>query len=99
MNSPPSQESPVRVSVSEAARLFGVNPRTIRRAIQEQKIRYIVVQNRYKISFSSLVQWSQSTGHLRSQRDKDGIGQWVDTWKIRTVRYSPRPPAKDEPET
>ncbi|MBM3205208.1 helix-turn-helix domain-containing protein, partial [Candidatus Uhrbacteria bacterium] len=48
----------LRVSVGEAARLFGVNPRTVQRAIKENKLRYIVVKNRYKILFSSLVSWS-----------------------------------------
>ena len=37
---------PVRVSVSEAARLFGVDQHTIRRAIKRQELRYIVVQSR-----------------------------------------------------
>jgi excisionase family DNA binding protein len=87
-------ESSVRVSISEAARLFGINPRTIRRAIKDQHLRYIVVQNRYKISFASLVTWSQSTGALKRKRDEHGIGQWVDQWKIKNTRFSPRPPAE-----
>jgi len=95
MNSPQSDHASqqVRVSVSTAARLFGVNPRTIRRAVTENKIKYIVVQNRYKLSFSSLVAWSQSTTALRRKRDQEGIGQWVDQWKIRNPLFSPRPPA------
>lgn len=86
-------EHQVRVTISEAARLFGVNPRTIRRAIQKQELRYIVVQNRYKILFSSLIPWSQKWTSIQNKRDQKGIGQWVDQWKIRNTRYSPRPPA------
>jgi excisionase family DNA binding protein len=85
-------ENQLRVSISEAARLFGINPRTIRRAIKEQKIRYIVVQNRYKILFSSLVSWSQTQTHIQRKRDRLGIGQWVEKWKIRNTLYSPRAP-------
>ena len=91
-----TQESAVRVSISEASRLFGISQRTIRRAIQTQKLRYIVVQNRYKILFASLVTWSQSKDVLRQRRDQQGIGQWVDQWKIKNVRYSPRPPVSVE---
>ncbi len=82
----------VRVSVSEAARLFGVNSRTIRRAIAAGEIRYIVVRGRYRILFESLVAWSQRQVTVRNKRDAKGIGQWVDRWKIKNPKFSPRPP-------
>ena len=82
----------VRVSISEAARLFGVNPRTIRRAIAAGQIRYIVVQGRYKLHFGSLVSWSQKTPSVSRKRDEKGIGQWVGQWKIRNPLFSPRQP-------
>lgn len=84
--------NPVRVSVGEAARLFGVNSRTIRRAIKNQELLYIVVRNRYKILFSSLVNWSQTWTSIKNKRDRLGIGQWVDQWKIKNKLYSPREP-------
>lgn len=87
-----NKENIVRVTVSEAARLFGVNPRTIRRAITAQELRYIVVRNRYKISFPSLVAWSQMQTKVRNKRDVQGIGQWVDQWRVRNMKFSPRPP-------
>jgi len=89
---PKNKEQLVRVTVSEAARLFGVNPRTIRRAITAQELRYIVVRNRYKISFPSLVTWSQGQAKLRRKRDEQGIGQWIDQWRMRNLKYSPRTP-------
>lgn len=82
----------LRVSVGEAARLFGVNPRTVQRAIKENKLRYIVVKNRYKILFSSLVSWSQSAIKIQNKRDTLGVGQWVEKWKMKNTLYSPRPP-------
>jgi len=82
----------VRVSISEAARLFGVNPRTIRRAIASGELRYVVVQGRYKLHFGSLVSWSQRTVTARNKRDAQGIGQWVDQWKIKNPKFSPREP-------
>ncbi len=89
-----SNENAVRVTISEAARLFGVNPRTIRRAISSGDIRYIVVQGRYKILFESLVTWSQRKTSVRNKTNSVGIGQWVDQWKIKNARYSPRPPSE-----
>jgi len=84
----------VRVSISEAARLFGIHARTIRRAIQAGEIRYIVVRNRYKLHFASLISWSQRTATVRNKRDSRGIGQWVEQWKIKNAKFSPRPPEK-----
>lgn len=79
----------VRVSISEAARLFGVNPQTIRRAIKNQEITYIVVAGRYKINFESLVKWSQQKTTVRNKSNNQGIGQYVDKWKIKNTLYSP----------
>jgi excisionase family DNA binding protein len=84
-------DSVIRVSVSEAARLFGVSQLTIRRAIQEKKVTYVVVQNRYKISFESLVKWSQETVIAKNKLESRGIGQFVAAWKIKNTLYSPNP--------
>lgn len=86
----------IRLSVSEAARMFGVSPRTIRRAIAEQKVTYVVVQGRYKINFESLLRWSQDTTTVRNKRDKQGIGQYVQQWKVRNRLFSPNPKALGE---
>ena len=81
----------IRVSVSEAARLFGVNTQTIRRAIQAQEITYVVVAGRYKLNFESLVKWSQRHTTVRNKLAKKGIGQFIDRWKIKNPLYSPNP--------
>ncbi len=86
----------VRLSVSEAARLFGVSQRTIRRAIKDEQLTYVVVQGRYKINFESLLRWSQRTTTARNKRDKAGIGQYVDKWKIKNKLYSPNPKSIEE---
>lgn len=81
----------IRVSVSEASRLFGVNQKTIRRAIKDNQIKYIVVQGRYKINFESLLKWSQGRTTAKNKLAKQGIGQYVDKWKIKNKLYSPDP--------
>ena len=79
----------VRVSISEAARLFGVNSQTIRRAIKNQEITYVVVAGRYKLNFESLVRWSQDKTTVKKKSDQFGIGQYVSKWKIKNTLYSP----------
>jgi excisionase family DNA binding protein len=86
-----SSKELIRVSISEAARLFGVNAQTIRRAIKAQEITYVIVGGRYKINFESLVKWSQRHTTVRNKLVKKGIGQFVDKWKISNPLYSPNP--------
>ena len=84
-------DSVIRLSVSEAARMFGISQRTIRRAIKNQEITYVVVQGRYKINFESVLRWSQRTTTVRNKRDKKGLGQYVGQWKIKNKLFSPNP--------
>ena len=84
----------IRLSVSQAAKLFGVSDRTIRRALALNQIRYIIVRNRYQLNFESLLSWSQKSKGLIKKRDQQGIGQWVDKWKINNQKFSPRPPTE-----
>ncbi len=98
-----SQKEMIRVSISEAARLFGVSQQTIRRAIKQEEVIYIVVAGRYKIHFESLVKWSQEKTTVRNKTNKSGIGQYVSKWNINNKLYSPSkklvkpsPPLADE---
>ena len=79
----------IRLSVSEAAKLFGVNSQTIRRAITKKEIAYVVVTGRYKINFDSLIKWSQLKSTVKKKSNENGIGQYVDKWKIKNTLYSP----------
>jgi excisionase family DNA binding protein len=88
----------VRVSPSQAAQLFGVNERSVRRAIKNGELRYIVVQGRYKINFEDLVHWSQQMPSRQQKRDNEGIGQYVNQWKIRNKKYSPSAKVVEEKE-
>lgn len=72
---------------------------TVRRAIKDQEVTYVVVQGRYKINFESLLRWSQRTTTVRHKRDRDGIGQYVEQWHIHNRLFSPNPNAtKEEPD-
>ncbi|MFH1292340.1 MAG: helix-turn-helix domain-containing protein [bacterium] len=85
----------IRVSVSEAARLFGVTSQTVRRALSSGEITYIIVAGRYKINFESLVKWSQRKTTVKNKLAKQGIGQYVGKWKITNPLYSPNPKSVD----
>ncbi|PIT87127.1 MAG: hypothetical protein COU31_04590 [Candidatus Magasanikbacteria bacterium CG10_big_fil_rev_8_21_14_0_10_40_10] len=81
----------IRVSISEASRLFGVNTQTVRRAISAGEITYIVVSGRYKLNFESLVKWSQRKTTVRNKLANKGIGQFISSWRISNPLYSPNP--------
>lgn len=94
LKNPKTESEPkeiIRLSVSEAAKLFGVNSQTIRRAIQAQEITYAVVAGRYKIHFESLVKWSQRHTTIKNKMAQKGIGQYVEKWKIKNPMFSPNP--------
>ncbi len=79
----------IRLTPSQAAQLFGVNERSIRRALKTGDLRYIIVQGRYKINFEDLVKWSQKMPKRKQKMDSVGIGQFVDKWKITNTKFSP----------
>jgi excisionase family DNA binding protein len=85
------ENKPIRVTISQAANLFGISTKTIRRAIQNQEIRYVVVRGVYKINFESLLKWSQERKKIQNKLNNQGIGQYVGNWKIKNKLYSPNP--------
>jgi excisionase family DNA binding protein len=84
----------IRISISEASRLFGVSPKTIRLAIRFGQITYVVVRGRYKLNFESVLTWSQASTRRRNIFQKSGLGQYAEQWKIRNRKYSPHPPTE-----
>ncbi len=81
----------IRLSVSESAKFFGIEQKTVRRAIKDGSLRYIVVRGRYRIAFESLLEWSQKRPKVKNKLATQGVGQYVDKWKIKNKLYSPNP--------
>ena len=81
----------IRITISEAARLFGVSPLTIRRAIKDNKISYVVVLGRYKLNFESVLRWSQESVRTKIKMENVGIGRYVEKWRIKNTLFSPNP--------
>lgn len=88
----------IRISISEAGRLFGVSTKTIRLAIKNQEIKYVIVRGRYKLLFESVLKWSQSGTRRKNKLSNEGIGQYVDNWKISNKKFSPNPKTIQEDE-
>lgn len=86
-----TEDMPIRLSITQAANLFGVTERTIRTALRRTELHYIVVRNRYRINFDSLLAWSQKSSRRRNRRDSRGLGRFVHTWRIRNKKFSPNP--------
>lgn len=69
------------LSVSEAAKLCGLNTKTVRRAIQAKKIKYKIVNNRYSIDLASIIIYVYKFKKLKNKFNMLGIGQYVEKWK------------------
>lgn len=82
---------PIRISISEAGRLFGVSTKTIRQALKNEEIRYIISRGRYKLNFESILNWSQQSTRRRNLLSTAGVGQFVKKWDIHNKKYSPNP--------
>ena len=72
---------PIWLSVSEAAKLGGVQTKTIRRAIQFNYVKYKIVSNRYLIDFPTLITYLHTKTKLKNKLNQLGLGQYVDKWK------------------
>jgi excisionase family DNA binding protein len=81
-STPPGEVlSPIWLSVSESAKLGGVQTKTIRRGLDSGILKFKVVRNRYLINLATLATWMLKNTKLRNKFNHFGIGQYVDKWK------------------
>jgi len=74
-------KEPVWLSVSESAKFGGIQTKTIRRALQANKLVYKIVKDRYLIDLKSLLSFLYSTKKLANKLNQFGVGQYIDNWK------------------
>ena len=74
-------DNPLWLSVTEAAKIGGIQNKTIRRAIQSKTIKYKIISNRYLIEVSSLVTFLHTRTKLKNKLNQLGIGQYIENWK------------------
>ena len=69
------------LSVTEAAKISGVQNKTIRRAIKSNEVKYRIRKNRYEIEFLSLMYLLNSKTKLRNKFNLYGLGKYIKEWK------------------
>jgi len=74
-------DSPLWLSVSEAAKIGGVTTKTIRRALSSQDIKYKVVNNRYALDLASVIKFLYTKTKLKNKLNQKGIGQYIVKWR------------------
>jgi hypothetical protein len=73
--------NPIWLSVSEAAKIGGVTTKTIRRAIQAEKVKYTIHKDRYLVGLRSLIIYLNSSKKLRNKLNFNGLGQYIREWR------------------
>jgi hypothetical protein len=69
--------SPLWFSVSSSAKIGGVDPKTIRRALKSDSgLRYKIIKDRYKIELGSLLSFLNKNTKLKNKLNKSGLGQY-----------------------
>lgn len=75
-------ECPIWVTITEAAKLGGVENRTIRRAIKDKgEVKYKIERSKYMVEFKSLIWYLHKNTKLKNKLYRYGIGQYLDKWK------------------
>jgi len=91
------QNQSLPLSVSEAARLFGLSEKTIRRAVKTKELPVMMIKGRYRIQFKDVLSWSHDRPRLASARDTKGIGQFITEWRDSEAEEAePSKPEKPE---
>lgn len=75
-------DNPIFVSVSEAAKLGGVQDKTVRRALKTPNtpIKFKIIKDRYHIDLASFLSYLYKTKKLKNKLLNFGLGQYVKEW-------------------
>jgi hypothetical protein len=72
--------NPIWLSLTEAAKIGGLDKKTIKRAIKKDLIKYKIVDNRYQVEFRSAILFLLSRKKLWNKLNETGIGQYIEKW-------------------
>jgi uncharacterized protein with von Willebrand factor type A (vWA) domain len=73
--------NPIWLTMAEAAKLGGIQKRTIKRAIRAKAIKFRIVESRYQVDLRSTLLYFFSKKKLWNKLQESGIGQYVEKWK------------------
>jgi hypothetical protein len=74
-------DNPIWLTMAEAAKLGGIQKRTIKRAVRAGAIRYRIVESRYQVDLRATLLYFLSKKKLWNKLNEFGIGQYVQKWK------------------
>jgi hypothetical protein len=86
--------NPLWLTVSEASKIMGANNKTVRRAIQDNLVKYKIVGERYFIETRSLLILIFSRTKLINKFNEIGLGQYVEKWRNEEALKKPKSPAE-----
>jgi hypothetical protein len=73
--------NPIWLTMAEAAKLGGIQKRTIKRAVRAGAIRYRIVESRYQVDLRATLLYFLSKKKLWNKLNEFGIGQYIEEWK------------------
>jgi uncharacterized protein with von Willebrand factor type A (vWA) domain len=73
--------NPIWLTMAEAAKLGGIQKRTIKRAIRAKAIKFRIIESRYQVDLRSTLLYFFSKKKLWNKLQESGIGQYVEEWK------------------
>ncbi len=73
--------NPIWLTMAEAAKLGGVQKRTIKRAVRSGSIKYRIIERRYQVDFASTLLYFFSKKKLWNKLKVSGLGQYVEKWR------------------
>ncbi|PIZ99486.1 MAG: hypothetical protein COX77_01410 [Candidatus Komeilibacteria bacterium CG_4_10_14_0_2_um_filter_37_10] len=72
----------MKISISEASKLFGLSTKTIRLAIKNKELPYLLVRDRYRLEFTDVLLWTRKSVRKNNIFQRQGLGQYATDWQI-----------------
>lgn len=72
--------NPIWLTMSETAKLGGIQKRTVKRALRAGFMKYRIVESRYQVDLRSALIYLFSKKKLWNKVKEFGIGQYVEKW-------------------
>jgi len=73
--------NPIWLTMSETAKLGGIQKRTVKRALRAGFIKYQIVESRYQVDLRSALLYLFSKKKLWNKLKELGIGQYIEKWR------------------
>lgn len=72
--------NPIWLTMSETAKIGGLQKRTIKRALRSGSLKFRIVEGRYQVDLRSAILYFFSKKKLWNKLNESGIGQYIEKW-------------------